>query len=405
VLCGFRRRIRFALCGGGMKTKNPTNGSRAPKADAHRCRKEGCETKNTNKKMKKSAGGDGQAATRIRGTRMMTDRENEIHKILDHAFHHPKPDRPHIPLEYFVAEFKERWNVSRRTIKRDIEEMLNKGLPIETRAGIKGGVRYTQAVSDFPNLRLSEGELALLVMGLNALGQHRGTTSERSVRTAVEKLSAVLDPSMTVNLKKLESVVTFRPGRFEAKVDLRIFDSVLRAALDQEEITFLHTKPDPDAAPTKRHVQPRHVGSVGSNWYLFADDLDRNGEWRKFALTRVQEVKRTGKKFIPKEPFDFEARMQGGIGAHGGGGKPQKIRLHFSRNVRAFVLERQWHASEKVKSLDDGAVEMTLKAPVNEELMRWIREWGAEAEVVEPAGLREAMAADAERVVALYRKA
>jgi hypothetical protein len=91
-------------------------------------------------------------------------------------------------------------------------------------------------------------------------------------------------------------------------------------------------------------VQPRHVGSVGSNWYLFADDLDRDGEWRKFALTRV----------------------------------------------------------EKVKPLADGGVEMTLTAPVNEELMRWIREWGAETEVVGPAGVRRAVVADARAVLAMY---
>jgi predicted DNA-binding transcriptional regulator YafY len=331
----------------------------------------------------------------------MSSRETAIHKILDYALRHPRPDRPFVPLREIVKVIKEEFGVDTRTVKRDIREMVIKGLPIESKRGVSGGVRYTEPVSNFPNLRLSEGELAMLVLGMNALGQHRGTASEKSMRTAVEKLFAVLDPLMTVNLKKLESVVTFRPGRFEGKVDLRVFDAVLRAALEEEEITFLHTKPDPDAVPTRRHVQPRHVGSVGSNWYLFADDLHRDGEWRKFALTRVEKVKRTGKRFVPKDVFDFEARMQGGIGAHGGG-KAQKIRLRFSRTVRAYVLERRWHLSEKVVAMKDGTVELTMKARVNEELMRWIREWGAEMEVVEPASLRRVVVADARRVVAMY---
>lgn len=336
--------------------------------------------------------------TRTQGTRLFNDREILIHKLLREQFDQPSTDGRVVT----APELAILCEVSEKTIYRDLDFMRDRRhLPISTKRGKNGGVRYTEAVTEFPGLKFSAGELTLLVLGLQALSIHRGTAKEKESRATLEKLFRIIDDRMAEDLKRLETLITFKPGGFEAPVDPEVFEACCQALFNQEELTFTHTKPDPDAQPMERHVQPRHLASIASAWYLYTDDLVREGE-RHFALSRVTDVKSTGKKFIPKKPFDLDQRMGGSMGAHRGGEK-HGIRLRFAREVRQLVLERNWHEDQRLECLSDGRVEMTMEALVNPELMRFIRSWGPEVEVVEPAELRAAVAEEATRTAAQYR--
>ena len=58
--------------------------------------------------------------------------------------------------------------------------------------------------------------------------------------------------------------------------------------------------------------------------------------------------------------------------------------------------DRLWHPSQKFRELPDGRLEVSLRVADTLEVRRWILGYGAEAEVVEPAGLREALRVEAE---------
>jgi predicted DNA-binding transcriptional regulator YafY len=72
------------------------------------------------------------------------------------------------------------------------------------------------------------------------------------------------------------------------------------------------------------------------------------------------------------------------------------VRVVFARSLARYIRERVWHASQKLRDLPDGRVEMTLSVADTLEVRRWILGFGVEAEVVAPEGLREALRVEAE---------
>ena len=84
--------------------------------------------------------------------------------------------------------------VCTKSIHRDVEFMRDRlGLPLEY-DGQRYGYFYTQEVSSFPTLQITEGELFALLVAEKALQQYRGTNFEKPLVSAFKKMAASLPP-------------------------------------------------------------------------------------------------------------------------------------------------------------------------------------------------------------------
>ncbi len=72
-------------------------------------------------------------------------------------------------------------------------------LPLEYEAA-RGGYHYTEAVSAFPTLQITEGELFALLVAEKALQQYRGTNFEKPLLSAFKKMSTSLPDTISLNL-------------------------------------------------------------------------------------------------------------------------------------------------------------------------------------------------------------
>jgi len=66
------------------------------------------------------------------------------------------------------------------------------------------------------------------------------------------------------------------------------------------------------------------------------------------------------------------------------------------------VRETRWHSTQKIKELDDGGIELTIKVRGTLEVESWVLGWGEHAEVVRPASLRKRMKARLSKALAKY---
>ena len=79
--------------------------------------------------------------------------------------------------------------VSPKTIQRDIDFMRDRlGLPIDYDAK-RFGFYYTEAVTGFPSIEVSEGEITALFVAQKALAQYKGTPFEKPLRSAFRKIT------------------------------------------------------------------------------------------------------------------------------------------------------------------------------------------------------------------------
>ncbi len=293
----------------------------------------------------------------------------------------------------------EELEVSRKTIGRDLEFMRDRlGYPIAYDEG-RFGFHYTQAVTEFPALEVSEGEIAALLIAQKALEQHRGTAFEKPLRAACEKIVGSLGGKISINVAELDAAISFRAAGV-SEVDAAVFEAVSRATLRGVEIAFHYHKLGSEQIELRR-ARPYHFGCVENQWYCFGFCLDREAV-RTFALPRMRAVKLSEKRFTVPPDFSLARHLAQSFGVFSSvaGRKGQRVRIRFDAWAARLVAERMWHESQKLTPRDGGELELALELGGLEEIERWILSWGEHARVLAPKRLRERIRTVAEAILA-----
>lgn len=285
--------------------------------------------------------------------------------------------------------------VSTKTVQRDLEFMRDRlELPLEYHSK-RFGYHYTQEVSSFPTLQLTEGELFALLVAEKALQQYRGTTFERPLLSALKKMEQSLPETVSVNLTELGEAISFRT-RAEPILNLEVFDALAKAVSRHEQLELHYRKPGRREAE-RRLVDPYHLGNINGEWFLFAHDHLRN-DIRTFAPARIQSVQLTGKRFEKAKAFSLEARLKDSFGVHAGVERHEVV-IRFESAVADFIREKRWHDSQQLRELRGGGVELRMRLSSLGEVERWILSWGGRARVMRPAALVRRVRAAAQQIL------
>ncbi len=289
--------------------------------------------------------------------------------------------------------------VCRKTIVRDIAFMRDRlDLPIDYDAGIQA-YRYTHPVNSFPTVQVTEGELLALLVAQRALEQYRGTPFHRQLEIAFDKLAGGLRDKISFTPADELRAVSFK-NMGVAKADLTTFNALSGAVLRLNEVEFDYRKPGAPKAE-RRRVRPYHLAHRENLWYLVAYDLKRNKPLT-FALPRITQVVVTKDHFEKPDDFSPETFFASALGVLGGDGDFLVV-IRFTPEVADLVREREWHESQEKRELPDGGMELRLRLGALAEIERWVLGWGAGAEVVKPAALRDKIRATVAALTATYR--
>ena len=285
--------------------------------------------------------------------------------------------------------------VCTKSIQRDLAFMRDRlGLPIQYDSR-RFGYWYTEAVKAFPALQITEGELFALVVAERALQQYRGTSFEKPLLSALQKMEQSLPETISLSLTDVEQTISFRTST-EPILDLKVFDTLAKATTARQQLELTYRKPGQPQAE-RRVVDPYHLANINGEWFLFAFDHLRN-DLRTFVPARIKAIRPTGKTFARRKRFSLEERLRGSFGVHSGHGEFEVV-IRFDRRVADFVREKRWHESQQLRELKGGVVELHLKLSSLAEVRRWVLSWGGDAVVVRPAELVRLVRQEARRVL------
>ncbi|HYE31672.1 MAG TPA: YafY family protein [Methylomirabilota bacterium] len=288
--------------------------------------------------------------------------------------------------------------VSPRCIERDIEFMRDRmNLPIAYDQ-YRYGYHYTEEVSAFPTVQISEGELFALIVAEKALQQYRGTSFEKPLVSAFEKLAASLPDTVSFTLDQMDQDISFRT-RAETKVPLDIFEVITRATRKREQLELEYRKPG-SAQPERRIVDPYHLANINGEWFLFAHCHLRK-DLRTFVPSRIQAAQPTGRSFVRPKRFSIEASLQNSFGVLSGR-EHHEVCVHFTSAVADYITEKIWHPSQRLTPLPGGGVELKMTLNGLAEVLKWILSWGPDARVVSPPELVKLVLSSAEKLARQY---
>jgi predicted DNA-binding transcriptional regulator YafY len=287
--------------------------------------------------------------------------------------------------------------VSTKSIHRDIEFMRDRlDLPIEY-DGSRFGYYYTEEVSAFPTVQITEGELFALIVAEKALQQYRGTNFEKPLLSAIRKMEQSLPETISLNLADIEHTISFRT-RAEPILNLEIFDALAKATAQRQQLELAYRKPG-SKQTEPRLIDPYHLANINGEWFLFAWDHARK-DIRTFVPARVQAAKLTGRTFDRSQKFSLEKRLRDSFGVHSGHGQYHVV-LRFNARAADYIREKKWHESQQLRKLKGGGVELRLTLSSLLEIERWVLSWGGDAVVLQPRELAEAVRAAARRILRL----
>lgn len=285
--------------------------------------------------------------------------------------------------------------VATKTIHRDIDFMRDRlELPIAYEIA-RHGYHYTQPVSAFPTLQITEGELFALLVAEKALQQYRGTNFEKPLVSAFKKMAASLPDAISLNLADWEQTISFRTSA-EPILNLEIFDTLAKATVQRQQLKLHYRKPG--RSPTEeRVIDPYHLANINGEWFLFAYDHLRK-DLRTFVPARIKGVEKTGKIFDQPQKFSLEKRLRDSFGVYSGQDEFDVI-LRFSEFAADYIREKRWHPSQQLRELKGGKVELRLRLSGLEEIKRWVLSWGGEAVALKPPELARMVRQSASKIL------
>jgi predicted DNA-binding transcriptional regulator YafY len=277
--------------------------------------------------------------------------------------------------------------VSTKSVQRDIAFMRDRmNFPIEY-APYEGGYHYTKEVGSFPTFSVTEGELLAVLVAEKAMHQYRGTNLEKPLLSAFKKMAAMLPDTISMHVADWDQSISFRSSAAPIS-NHEIFEQLARAAAEGRELKLHYRKPATKAAEC-RVVEPYHLANVNGDWFLFAYCKMRR-DIRTFVRARIKSAEPTGRHFKRPKNFSIEKALRDSFGVHSGKADYTVV-IRFNELVADYIREKKWHASQKLKNLPKGRVQLTLRLSSLIEVQRWILSWAGNAEVIAPKKLREAV--------------
>lgn len=145
------------------------------------------------------------------------------------------------------------------------------------------------------------------------------------------------------------------------------------------------------------------AGAIGQTIYSIGK-IEPKMELRTFKLERIKRIETLNSSFDVPAGFNPEELLNHAWGIWFKDEEPVEVVLNFSPNVAQRIKETRWHPGEKVDTLSEGFIIWKAKIAEPNEMLPWIRGWGADVEVMEPKSLRDALAKEVEKIGKLYRE-
>lgn len=196
--------------------------------------------------------------------------------------------------EKLAAEFQ----LSERTIYRDMSALIEMGIPIHSEAGIGYQLREGYFL---PPLLLEKDEAIAAGFALKFLTAYLSENSAKSSQNALKKIESVLPAKVRTEYQRELEVLDFVPKSLAIPFSNDCF-RLLVAAIKNQQVVELEYISFRSESPDKRQIEPvKLFFSPGQdNWYLEAFCLTRK-DWRLFRLDRIVHATANETRFLTRK--------------------------------------------------------------------------------------------------------
>lgn len=283
----------------------------------------------------------------------------------------------------------EMFEVSPRTIYRDMEALNLAGIPVRSIPGVGGGF---EIMPDYKvdKTVFSAEDLSAILMGLSGFSD---TIRRDAFASALAKMKCVIPADQAKDIEVKTNQIRIDLSPWIGNEQIRPYLKTIQAALEEHRLlVFSYTAHR--GTQTARTVEPYQLVLKSSHWYVYGYCHDRN-DYRLFRLSRMSDLHMKPDRFVPRAypppVLDFAEiaeTMQTEI----------KLRIHKS------VLDRVLAFCTYDRFVPDGDAHYIVNFPFidNEYHYDLLLSFGDRCECIEPFHIREKMKQKIRNTAAVY---
>jgi len=306
----------------------------------------------------------------------------------------------------------ERFQVSLRTIYRDIDRLIALGVPVDAERGAEGGYRLASGYIQ-PPVALTRNETAALLAAMALVRSSRTVPLADELTSAEKKLLASLPKSVHGLLKEADRIVGIEPipadifhagTKAEPTEDWQTaLDGFMAGILDSKRVRFDHVNPSRNAV--KAHdVEPYGVMFDRDLWYLAGRCVDTEMV-KVYRADRVRNLEISGLFFRPDKDFSIKTLLGGAwlSQAMRRWEQEEEIAKILITSEQARKLSADWYYRHAVFTpAADGRILVRIPSTDRARILPLVRWLGPGAELLSPAGLRLELTGELAELSALY---
>ncbi|MEH6941336.1 helix-turn-helix transcriptional regulator [Bacillus sp. JJ722] len=288
--------------------------------------------------------------------------------------------------ERITADFlAERFEVTKRTIYRDMESLMVAGIPIVTYSGKGGGYALLESYK-LTVFTFSDEEKQLLLHSLDYRKELLEDNNAEELQGKIQQLSPEIQPASL----RLSSPSIYRP-----EVDQEIkerMQSITTAINLEREVSFVYVSYKGES--TDRTVRPTAIVLRNGSWYMEAFCYLR-GEERVFKLTRVRklqmiELQTTIMTEASKERIDTKPNQS-----------PINVRLQFSKSKLGIVYD--YFSLSEIKEMTEEHVIVEFPYHFDYAIIPFILSFGDAVRILAPSDLIETLHLEINKIANIYK--
>jgi predicted DNA-binding transcriptional regulator YafY len=259
------------------------------------------------------------------------------------------------------------FEVSQRTIYRDIDVLSAAGIPIYTNKGKGGGIRLLDNYVMNKSILSEKEQIDILssLQGLSAL-------SAPDVSPVLKKLAVLFDKHNTNWIDVDFSHWGSHPREQEK------FNLLKTAILDKKTVGFDYFSSY--GKKSERIIEPLKILFKGQSWYIYGFCRSKS-DFRMFKVTRIKNLVRYEETF----ERDMPANIWDNFRSYDG--KIVKLTLKIEARMAYRVYDE--FNQECITKNEDGSFTVIVGFPESEWVYGYIMSYGDAAEVLEPKDIRE----------------
>ena len=272
-----------------------------------------------------------------------------------------------------AKELAEHFEVSIRTVYRDIETLTFAGIPVYSSRGKNGGIRLLESYVLNKTL-ISQDEQNEILYALQSLK----AASYPEVEEILEKMSLIFN-------KSSDNWIEIDFSRYGAE-DSTLFENIKKAILNKKTVNF--TYHNTKGEKSRRTADPLKIWFKEKAWYLFAYCHEKKSI-RQFKINRIKGLTLTEEHF-DKSMEDFE------INDEKEAVKRVKVIAEIDKSQAYRVYDE--FSEENINKMKDGNFEVIMENPENEWVYGYLLSFGEYLKVKEPERIKKILSDKIEKM-------